>query len=172
MSKFHLLNSQVHDRKAFDSGLAAANNFLQRTASKDQLGNVSSTWVLTDPNHPNTIAAFYSLAPKEVSRALHRDLRRQSRESVPALILPWLAVDKRYSGRGFGKKVLIAAMRHALNIMERDDSWGAGLLLDAYDDQALQWYLNMETFDLVDPDTRTLFVSLRSLRQARNEGFL
>lgn len=172
MNNFKKLNKTKHNRNSFDCGLEAANNFLQLTAYKDQVANASSTWVLPVSSNPSEIAAFYSLAPHHIGRDSHREFRRQSRDQVPVLILPWLAVDQRFRHHGFGVMTLVTALRHAFEIMNREDGMGVGLVLDAYDEKALQWYLSMEWFDVIGDGGRTLYISYKSLRKAREEGRL
>lgn len=78
------LLGESHDRKAFDCGVAALNEFLQKTALQHRNKGLSNTFVLTDEVKPKSILGLFTLSfleveitakPKEYSRQLPKQSR-------------------------------------------------------------------------------------------------
>lgn len=56
------LDKQVHDRRNFDCGVVALNNYLKATSGQHDQKDLARTFVLTNPENPSQIKGFYSLA--------------------------------------------------------------------------------------------------------------
>ncbi len=56
-----LLDKSRHDRKRFDCGVKALNNYLQMMASQQIKKDNTRTFVLEDEQHPQFIIGYYTL---------------------------------------------------------------------------------------------------------------
>lgn len=65
-----LLDKKKHDRQAFDCGLSAVNEFLQKQASRQMGQKINRTWLLVDRSesgrHLAQIAGFFTLTTATV----------------------------------------------------------------------------------------------------------
>lgn len=99
-----------HDRKSFESGEAAVDDWLRSKARQSQDKRLSSTRVVLDED--SAIAGYYTLAigwvaledlPHDISRRLPNQL-------VPVITLAWMGRHLKYRGAGLGNKILGAAL--------------------------------------------------------------
>jgi len=99
-----------HKRTAFDSGVDMVDEWLKKRAHQAQKKQLSVTRVLS--KDPDIIAGYYTLAMGQVN---FDDLPHEMARKLPGTLLPivtlaWLGVDKRYQGKGFGKRLLAQAL--------------------------------------------------------------
>jgi GNAT superfamily N-acetyltransferase len=99
------LLTKEHDRKSFDCGVEALNEYLRKYALQNQKKHISRTYVSTVGNK---IVGYYSLAyghvtPQETPHNISAGLPRYP---IPVLLLARLAVDKTFHGKGLGASLL------------------------------------------------------------------
>lgn len=137
---------KAHPRKAFASGQAEVDDWLQTKALQNQDKHLSATKVLLDGS--GAIAGYYTLAtgqvdfgdlPAEVAKKLPR--RR-----LPVAVLAWLGVSSDRQGQGLGKSLLAQALR---------DCHDAGqtfafiaVILDCINDSAKAFYQHLDFAEL------------------------
>src|SRR6266852_6947771 len=104
-----------HDRKAFDCGETALNEFLQRYARKNHEMGGAKTFLAIN-NAGKTILGYYSLSPASIAYARTPELVRRglARHDVPAFRLARLAVDLSVQGQGLGGQLLLTAGKRCL----------------------------------------------------------
>ena len=103
------LDKKKHDRKAFDCGVEALNNYLKLTANQHSTRDNSRTYVIEDAE--GKIMGFYTLAMVNIDLALlPKDKQVKHGKSIQAGLITRLAVDKRYTKKGYGKWLLIDAL--------------------------------------------------------------
>src|ERR1700751_566544 len=90
--------SKRHDRKSFDCGDAAMNDFLQRYARQSHESGGAKTFLAIDDADNKTILGFYSLAPGALAYAdTPEPVRRGlARHDVPGFRLARIAIDVRW----------------------------------------------------------------------------
>jgi len=111
MAEFVSLN-KGHLRNQFESGNFELDNYLRLYARQDQKSGASQTWVLTNPNNPFQIEAYYSLsAHSVVSEQL-----RFPYQAVPAILLGRLAVSRSSQGKSYGRIAVIDALLRSKKI--------------------------------------------------------
>ena len=139
-----------HDRKSFDCGVAALNDYLVKFARQNHESGGAKTFVAVDPNAPKRVLGFYSLSPCSVehARVPLAVTRRLGRYEVPAFRLARLAVDRSCQGSGLGGQLLIAAGHRCLAAAELVG--GVALLIDAKSDRAAAWYASFGAVPLTD----------------------
>jgi len=132
--------SRKHDRKAFDCGDAAVNDFLQRHARQSHdLGGAKTILAIDDADN-TTILGFYSLAPGALAYADTPEMIRRglARPDVPGFRLARIATHVRWQGHGLGGQLLAAAARRCLRASA--EVGGVVLIIDAKNGRAAQWY--------------------------------
>jgi ribosomal protein S18 acetylase RimI-like enzyme len=125
----------------FDCGKPALNAFIQATAAFNQQTGVSRTTYLHPPDDPDTVAGYFSLAlavvdQQELPTRVRRRLIQQPFQAVP--LLARLAVDRGFMRRGFGERLLIAALAELLQVCDRAGS--PVIAVQPLDDEAVGFY--------------------------------
>lgn len=105
------LNSS-HDLSAFDSGVAALDEWLKRRALANERTGASRTYVVSAENK---VIGYYALATGAVGlRTATGRARRNMPEPIPVMVLGRLAVDERHQGMGLGRGMLRDAILRTL----------------------------------------------------------
>ena len=151
--------SSKHDRKAFDCGDVAMNDFLQRYARQSHDLGGAKTILAIDDRDNKTILGFYSLAPGAVAWAETPEKMRRglAQHDVPGFRLARIATDVRVQGLRLGGQLLAAAARRCLRASTEIS--GVVLIIDAKNARAAQWYAGYGAVSLADKPL-TLVMSL------------
>jgi len=139
-----------HDRKIFDCGAAALNDYLDRYARQNHESGGAKTFVVVLPAEPAHILGFYSISPGaiEFARVPARLTRKLGRYDVPVFRLGRLAIDRSVQGKGLGGDLLLAAGERALSVAA--EVGGVALAIDAKDASAAKWYERFGALMLLD----------------------
>lgn len=132
--------SKKHDRKRFDCGDPAMNDFFERYARQSHESGAAKTFLAIDNADNKSILGFYSLAPgalgyTDTPEAVRRGL---ARHDVPGFRLVRIATDLRWQGQGLGGQLLAAAARRCLRAAS--EVGGVVLIIDAKNGRAARWY--------------------------------
>lgn len=129
-----------HDRKAFDCGDAAMNEFLHRYARQSHDAGGAKTFLAINNADNTTVLGFYSLAPGALAYADTPEIVRRglARHDVPGFRLARLATQFKLQGNGLGGQLLAAAGRRCLRAAA--NVGGVILIIDAKNDHAANWY--------------------------------
>jgi GNAT superfamily N-acetyltransferase len=127
--------SRKHDRKSFDCGDAAMNEFLLKYARQSHEAGGAKTFVAVDDADGKTLLGFYSLAPGALAYADTPELVRRgfARHDVPGFRLASIATDSRMQGKGLGGQLLALAARRCLRAAA--EVGGVVLIIDAKDER-------------------------------------
>lgn len=147
------------DRKGFDCGDAALNEFLARYARQAHETGSSKTFCAMDDANPGRILGFYSIAPAELDFSRIPDAIRKGlpRHGVGGFRLARLAIDLSVQGNGLGGQLLGTAARRAL--LAAAAVGRVILVIEAKSDRAADWYATYGGVRLTDTP-RTLVMSL------------
>ena len=105
-----------HDLEAFDSGVAALDDWLKRHALANEQAGGSRTYVVCARGR---VIGYYALATGGVAQAVATGrVRRNMPDPVPVIVLGRLAVDRAYQGRGLGVGLLRDAILRSLQAAE------------------------------------------------------
>ncbi len=145
-SSIESLNTR-HDRRNFSCSIEALDTYLKRYARQHAAANISRTYVAVAGA---TIYGFYTLAMSGIRK---ENLPAKYSKRFPNLPLPVarlarLAVDLRYQGRGLGELRLADALHRCKTISQAIGM--LGVLVDAKDDRAREWYERYEFAPLPD----------------------
>lgn len=157
--------SRSHDRKGFDCGEPALNEFLARYARQSHENGGAKSFVVVEPAAPQKILGYYSLNVGALAYARTPALltRGLGRYEVPVFRLGRLAVAREWQGQGLGGALLIAAGRRCIAVAE--EVGGVALLIDAKSDRAAQWYEGFGAIRLEDAPL-ALVLPLSTIAQA------
>ena len=132
--------SNHHDRAGFSCGTPDLDRYFRDQAGQDLRRTLAAILVLYD-TETSLVVGYYTLSatsiePASLPASTTRRLPRYA--ALPAVLLGRLAVDARYQGQGFGRHLLVDALRHALAESERIAAMG--VVVDAKDDPARSFY--------------------------------
>lgn len=139
-----------HDRKGFDCGSPALNDYLERYARQNHEFGSAKTFVAVSPAAPARVLGFYSISPGavEFARVPASLTKKLGRYDVPVFRLGRLAVDRSVQGRGLGGDLLLAAGERTLAVAA--EVGGVALAIDAKDERAAKWYERFGALALLD----------------------
>jgi GNAT superfamily N-acetyltransferase len=153
-----------HDRKGFDCGKPALNDFLHRQARQNAERNLGVTHVAVPEVGATKILAYYTLLTREVYPATLPDTKLPQRDAIGVALLGRLAVDVTAQGQGLGRLCLARALSQ-VEIAARELGIYA-LVLDALDDDARQWYLRLGLgFQTFLDDPNRLYLPVATIRR-------
>ncbi|OAD23290.1 GCN5-related N-acetyltransferase [Candidatus Thiomargarita nelsonii] len=113
------LDKKKHNRKRFDCGVEALNNYLCLLANQQSSKDNTRTFVLEDESHSENIIGYYTLTMTPIDlEALPTQLQKRHQNAKAGGLLARLAVDKRYAKQGFGEWLLIDALKKRLSASE------------------------------------------------------
>jgi predicted N-acetyltransferase YhbS len=157
--------ARTHDRKTFDCGEPALNDYLQKFARQNHDSGGAKTFVAVGASAPNTILGYYTLSPASIDYARTPAVVSLGlgRYEVPVYRLGRLAVSTTVQGRGLGGGLLLAAGRRCLAVAA--EVGGVAILIDAKSDRVATWY---ESFGAVrlDDAPLTLLLPLKTVTAA------
>lgn len=159
MLEEHPLDPAIHDRLAFDCGVHALNEYLQRFAEQHRRKGVGATYVLVDSAAPSSILGYYTLSAAEVDaeRLGDADRKRLPRFPVPCFRMGRLACRSAQRGTGLGRMLLGCAVDRCLQARQQVAAFA--LIVDAKDDEARRFYRHFGFKPLRDADL-TLYLPL------------
>ncbi len=142
--------TRSHERKAFDCGEPALNNYLVRYARQNHESGGAKTFVAVPPDSPTRILGYYSLCPASLEYARTPELLRRGlgRYDVPVFRLGRLAVDRTVQGQGLGGQLLVSAGVRCIAVAAQVG--GVALLIDAKNERAAKWYASYGAIALLD----------------------
>ncbi len=153
---------RTHRRRDFDCGRVELNDYLAKVAIQHQDSGVSRVFVLIEPNEsPTHVLGFFSLsACQATGDVLPVPLQKKFPRIIPAILLGRLAVDRHQQRRGFGRALLIEAIKRVADVSQTVGC--VGMFVDAKDDEADRFYRQFGFIPLSSSPQR-LFLPLQTL---------
>ena len=147
------LLTKAHDRKPFDCGATAQNEFLQQRARKHAELNYSKTWVAVE-GASNRILGFVTLSMSSIDfESLDEKIRKRlPRYPMPVLHVGQLATDVQYQDRGIGALLLRFAAEKAIELSATVGCHAIELVAD--NKRALDYYLRRGFVQLAKGSSR------------------
>lgn len=133
-----------YDVSEFDCGVPSLNAWLRGQALRAQHAGTARTFVWLDedalgqPDEPDRVWAYYSLAPTEIVKAELTGGQAGGYSVVPGYLLARLAVHTYLRGHGYGSQVLVDALSRAYAAARLGG--GRLIVVDAVDDHAASFY--------------------------------
>ena len=157
-----------HDRTAFDCGVPSLNDWLKRKATQWEKKGYARTLVLLKDGE-RAVRGYYAISPHSILYEALTDDQRRGLPSVdvPVLLIGRLAVDRTLHGRGFGRDLLMHALRRVDRL-----SLAAGIRaieVDAIDDAAVRFYRQYGFEPLLDRP-RKLYLPISVVKKLLDGG--
>ena len=156
--------SREHDRRRFDCGVAALNEYLHHFARQHQDSGVARSFVAVAEGDPGRILGYYSLAVGSIAKAdlpLHA-ARRLPRFPLPIARLARLAVDISRQKQGLGDHLLMDALFRISRVA--DEIGVFAVLIDAKNDHAKRFYQRYE-FESLPSHPLTLWLPIAAVKR-------
>lgn len=153
----------------FDCGDEPLNNYLKRHAWANQEKScIGVTYVALDEAAPRSVIGYFTLATASVPREAfpRKYVRGLPPYELPLILLAWLAVDRRFSGKGLGHALISEAFKIALRVA--DDVGCRCIITDAYGDK-IDWYARYGFVALegsAESGPQRMFLDIRTVRIA------
>ena len=157
-----------HDRKSFDCGEPALNEYLRRYARQNHESGGAKTFVAVAAAESARILGYYTIGPGAIdfTRLPSSLTGRLGRYDVPVFRLGRLAVDRSVQGQGIGSDLLLAAGERAVAVAAQVG--GLALAIDAKDEAAVRWYERFGAVPLLD-DPLKLILPLSVFAEAAGQ---
>jgi predicted N-acetyltransferase YhbS len=130
---------------------------------------VSSTFVVPGDEHKKgvktPIAAYFTFTYSTVKREEIPTDKNFPPYELPVFLLARLAVDKTHARKGLGEKVLVRALRYAIELQERGLP-GVAVVLDVLDEDALGFYEKFDFLPFHDNPMR-LYMPMKTVLQLK-----
>jgi len=158
------LLDKKHNRIDFDSGKEFLNNYLKNQAGQDVKRKLSACFVLAE-NETNIIQGFYTLSNNSIPlSSFPEQIRKKlpgSYISVPTTLIGRMAIDKKFQGQGFGKILLIDALKRSFDNSQVIGSFA--VVVDPIDKDAEMFYKKYDFIKL--PDSGKMFIATKTLNE-------
>jgi GNAT superfamily N-acetyltransferase len=156
---------QNHDRAAFACGDPRLDNFIQKTAGRQQDQDIARTYVGC-LDQDLIVIAYYALNSHFIDvTSLPAEDRKKlpSSETIPAIYLSKLGLHNEYQRKGLGSRLMAHAFQRCVDAA---DIIGAHfLMLDALNEDAARLYRRLGFHDLPGHEPRML-IKMSMVRKA------
>lgn len=157
------LDKKNHNRKDFDCGVDALNNYLRMMASQQSAKDNTRTFVLEDVKNPAHIIGYYTLTMTSLDLTLLPQPLQKKHTNVHSVgLIARLAVDRRYFKQGYGEWLLIDALRKLLLASE---SVAFPLVVVDSKEGAIQFYKKFG-FECFLDRTNKLYMTIVDIRKS------
>lgn len=130
--------TKQHDRKHFDCGNTALNDYLAKNARVAVDRNIARTYIATRVSAPQTVLGYHTIINYSVTVPPPVKPYKNYPHPLPAIKLARLAVDRSQQGQGLGELLLIDAITRAVTVA---DIVGAiGLYVDPTSPDVVSFY--------------------------------
>ena len=150
-------------REGFDCGHASLNNYIIYNVTKDVKAGACTCFVIV--NEDQQVLAYYTLSTDSIPKEeAPEDYQRKIKYPyVPVILLGRLAVDKNEKGQGYGKLMLVDALKKSLDVA-RNKIGAVALIVDPIDEMAIAFY-SRYGFALL-PSSQRMFMSMDKIESA------
>jgi len=134
------LDTTLHDRKSFVSGVPELDVYLQRYAAKQSKRGISSVRVLVNSDAPSVILGYYSLSAAQLNvlQLSEQEQRKLPKYPIPCFRLGRLAIQQSLQGQGLGRYLIGCAIERCLQARRQVAAYA--LLVDAKNQNAASFY--------------------------------
>ena len=144
------LDTSIHNRKDFDCGVEALNNYLKLYANQHSKKDLTRTYVLSENNK---ILGFYTIT---------MSLAKVKNSTTPVALIGRLAVDKKYQHKGYGEWLLVDALK---KLVRASDIVGFLYIIVDAKDGAKEFYKKYGFSEFID-ESNKLFITVKKVRKS------
>ena len=158
-----ILLEQAHNRSQFDCSNEALNRYIAQQATQDTRRNLAQIYVMLAGD--NVVIGYYTI---NASMIEHINLPQSARKnlprySIPAALIGRFAVDKKYQGKGFAKKLLANAICRAVDMSKVIGIYA--IIVDAKDENVAKFYQKLG-FVPLDHSSLHLYLPIKTAKDA------
>ncbi|WP_325198556.1 GNAT family N-acetyltransferase [Kingella oralis] len=146
----------THNRKGFDCGVPALNDFLQKFAGQKSSRNQVQTYVLSADDN-ETIIGYFTLTMTRFN--WHETVGKKSKTVDTAALIARLAVDKRFTGQGVGLFLLRTALE---KLIIANDILGVPIIVVDAKDGVSAFYETVG-FQFLEQGSSRLFITMETI---------
>jgi len=153
--------NKKHNRRKFDCGKEALNEFLKKIARQSNEKMATRTYALIeDEGDPTEILGYYTLLPSTVAFPEGHPLQKRYPTDPPVYRLARLAIHNSAKGYGLGAYLLIESLKRIVDASL--SVGGIGCAVDAKDDDSKRFYerYGFIPIDNVDGDPLALWLPI------------
>jgi GNAT superfamily N-acetyltransferase len=155
------LDTKVHNRKSFDCGIDALNNYLKLMANQQSSKDNSRTYVLENSHDKSQIIGFYTLTMTTANlESVPINLQKKHQNNHSAGLIARLAVDKRYTKQGYGAWLLVDALQ---KLLQASDYVGFPFVIVDAKEGASEFYKQFGFTSFMDENNK-LFITITNIR--------
>lgn len=159
--RFEPFNKQRHDRDSFDCGVPALNEYLKTRLGQHSKKNLTRGYVLATPG--GRIAGYFTLAAGRLTVNLIPEGHGfPAKMPLPCTLLGRLAVDRAFRGQGLGGRLLLHALKVAVEASETIAS--AVIEVDAKDAASQSFYARYG-FKSLPGDPLHMYLAMTTARE-------
>lgn len=151
-----------HSKKGFSCGEILLDNYLHFQAKQDVKKMLSVCFVLV--NQDKKVAGYYTLSNTGIPRdTLPAELSKKISKyyaNLPATLLGRLAVDESVKRKGYGKLLLIDALKRCYEV-SKSEIGSLAVIVDPINEQAVTYY-EKYGFILL-PDSGKMFLAMKTI---------
>ena len=152
-----------HQKTNFDCGYDKLNNYIKFHAGQDVKRKLTACYVLFDENSKR-IQGYYTLSNNSIPLSdlpeYYKNKLPKNYQNIPTILLGRLAIDKAFQGFGFGKILLIDALKRSYEVSNEIGSFA--VVVDPIDKIAEEFYSKYDFIKL--PDSGKMFISMKTLK--------
>lgn len=149
-------------RDGFDSGSREIDEWINRYALADQRANSAISYVSCLPQ--KVVVGFYSITVGAVAEAAAPTLTgRRSPSTLPCIVIPRLAVDRAWQGKGIGSGLLRDALERSALLSKAVAA--RGVLLHARDTEARAFFMSQVDFQPSPLDEWQLIIPMKDIQK-------
>lgn len=157
-----ILNS-THRKKEFSCGNNMLDDYLHKQVNQDIKRKLSACFVLND-KETDLLKGYYTLANNSISQELmpteYQKKQPNSYKSIPTTLLGRLAINYRFQKQGFGRLLLVDALRRSYEISKSIGSFA--IVVDPIDEDAERFYDKYGFIKL--PDSGKMFLPMNTIK--------
>lgn len=159
--------SRQFNRSGFDCGKTSLNNYILRIVTKDVKSEACTCFVITDSN--KRVIGYYTLSTDNIQKEIAPETiqKKINYPYIPVILLGRLAVDKKERGKGFGKFLLVDALKRSLKVA-KNQIGAVAFIVDPIDEYAIEFYAKYG-FTIL-PTSQRMFMTIRKVESAFNES--
>jgi len=162
-----LLNN-THNRKYFDCGIPALNDYLKIQAGQDMRRKLSACFVIAQTENSDVLG-YYTLSNCSIPPTHFPESVRKKFPpnylSIPVTLLGRLAVSENQKGKGLGKILLMDALRRSYEASLEIGS--LAVVVDPINQEAMEFYRKYD-FTLL-PDSGKMMIGMKILGELFGE---
>ena len=111
--------TQQHNRRAFDCGVTALNQYLKQQARQKTVKHISKTYVACQDFAPTAIMGYHTLTGYSVTTPPSYPNYKKYPHPLNAVKLARLAVDRSQQGQRLGEQLLIDAIYRTVLVAQQ-----------------------------------------------------